>query len=208
MVVGKTVWVDDRTQIRQLSEKRVGSRNRGDRHQLGSSEGVQRKCLTRRSAVQLRWGEMHNGNRNPRRGGGDCAPSVGYRGFACRLACNHHEICPSRGAERLSPRASGKKSRGSRPRVGIDENDVGIPRGASMLKCVVENDDIHTLRNRFPDSTPAIRCFDDRDTRIQPFVHQGFITAVATQHDPGFCAPLGEAGRYPGGHRGLSGAAD
>jgi hypothetical protein len=77
-----------------------------------------------------------------------------------------------------------------------------------MLKGVVENDDIHALRNRFPDSTPAIRGFDDRDTRIQPFVHQGFITTVAAQHDPRFCALLREAGRYPGGHRGLSGAAD
>ena len=77
-----------------------------------------------------------------------------------------------------------------------------------MLKRIVENDDIDTLCNRLPDSTRAIRRFNHRDARIQAFVHQSLISAVAAQNDSGFRTLLGQAARYPCGHRGLPRTAD
>lgn len=208
MVIGETVWADDCTKIRQLPEERVGSRHCCNRHQFGPSERVEWKCLTGRRAVQLRRREMNDRDWNLGRGSGDSASRVGYCRCARCLACYHHETCAARGAERLSPRPCRKKARRSRPRVGIDQHDVGVSGGASMLKRIVEDDHVDTLRNRFPNASPAIRRFNDGHTRIEPFVHQSFITAVATQNYSGFCALLREAARYPGRHRRLSSAAD
>jgi hypothetical protein len=49
-----------------------------------------------------------------------------------------------------------------------------------MLKRIVEDDKIDTLRDRFPDSARAIRRFNDWHPWVQPLVNQSFITAVAT----------------------------
>jgi len=50
----------------------------------------------------------------------------------------------------------------------------------SVLKRIVEDDHVDTLCNRFPNASRAIRRFNHRHARIQPLVHESFITAVAT----------------------------
>ena len=69
------------------------------------------------------------------------------------------------------------------PAVGTDHDDVGDAARATMLKRIVENDDVTALLFRLRAARNAIGRDDDGNVRVQHAVHERLVLSVATQHD-------------------------
>jgi hypothetical protein len=99
---------------------------------------------------------MHYGNRNLRRCGGESAP-CGFNGrLVSGLSRDDDETRASCGLEWLAPRAGWEQSRRAGPRVRIHEQDIRVSSGSAMLKGIVEDHDVRSLRDRLSDSPRAI----------------------------------------------------
>src|SRR5437762_3260631 len=140
VMIGETDWANDRAKLRELLEKRVGMRDGGDRRQISSLQCVQGQRLPGRSAGKTGWSEVHRRLRYLWCHIRQRAPDILDRGSIGNLAGHNDERRATRRSQRLAPRARGKQTGRSSPRVGIDQNDISVSAGASMLKCIVEDD--------------------------------------------------------------------
>src|SRR4051812_1185519 len=155
-MVGKTERPDDRTELRELSEKRIGLGNGSHRRKISALHRVEWQRLARRSTNELPGSEMHCRDWYTWRGVGQRTRYVGNDRFVGRFPGDDHESCATSGAERLAPRAGGQQPRPPCPSVRVHQQHVAIATGASMLERVVENDDGRTLRDRLANPTHAI----------------------------------------------------
>jgi len=55
-----------------------------------------------------------------------------------------------------------------------------VARGSAVLKGVVEDHDIRSLRDRLSDAARAIRRHNHRDIRVQSLMDESFVSAIAS----------------------------
>jgi hypothetical protein len=76
-----------------------------------------------------------------------------------------------------------------------------------MLKRVVEDHDINSLGDRLSDTAHPIRGRNDKDSLVQPLVHENLVTTVSTQDDRGNETHSSESAGEPRGDGRLPGPA-
>ncbi len=167
----------------QLSEERFWTRDRRDRREVGALHRVQRQRLTGSSAVKVSGEQMQYRNRNVRRSGRNCPTRGFHQRSVGSLSRDDHQVGASCRVKRLTPRAGREEPWRTRPRIRVHEEHVHVSASAAMLKCIIEDDDIDTLRDRLSDAARAIRRDDHRDSWIQPLMHDRFIVTITTKHD-------------------------
>jgi hypothetical protein len=77
-----------------------------------------------------------------------------------------------------------------------------------MLEGVIQNNDIGSLRDRFPDTAWTIARCDHRNVGIQSLMNERFVPAITSQHNRGLDSALRQSARDPGSDRSLSGPAN
>ncbi len=106
---------------------------------------MKRKRLTSRSASQIAWREMRDGDWHVRRDVGECTLHISDGGLFRDLSCDDRESGPASGAKRFAPWPGGKESRFSCPGVSVHQQNICVPPSSAMLECIIENNDIDTL---------------------------------------------------------------
>src|SRR2546423_5303536 len=148
-------------------------RDPGDGRQVGSREGLKRQRLARRSTCQPRWTYVYHSSRNTRCGISERAFDLGDCLVARDFARDDEQRRATRRSQRLAPRAHRKQTWPSAPGIGAHEHDVGVAPRSKMLKRIVEDDDINTMRDCLANSPYAIRRSNDWHSRIEALVHPG-----------------------------------
>jgi hypothetical protein len=124
--------------------------------------------------------EMHDCDWNARRRRCDGAPRGIDRRSAGSFPRDDDEARASRGPERLAPRSGRKEPRRTGPRIRIHEQDICVPSGTAVLKSVVKDHDIRSLRDCLSDATRAIRRHNHRDACVQALMHDRFVAAISS----------------------------
>src|SRR5438105_2171496 len=75
-----------------------------------------------------------------------------------------------------------------------------------MLKCVIQNHDVDTLRDRLSNTAGTIRRRNNGNAFVQPLVHHYFVPAITAKHNSWDRTTLQQLTGKPGGNRGLTGA--
>ena len=207
-MVGKALRSDDSAEVGELPEKGIRMRDRRDRNKVGALQYAERQSLSGSSASQLARREMRSCDGHLRRRVGQGASHILYRRSVRSLAGNDHQIGAPRRPKWLAPRPRGQQPRGSRPGVGVDEDDVGVSRRSPMLKRIVEHDHIDSLSNSFAYSANTVSSSDDWNTCVQSLMHNCLVAAVSAQDDSRFQAFRRKSFRTPRRDRCLAGTPD
>src|SRR5450756_2427629 len=166
---------------------------------------MERKNLTGRSAFQIAGCEVRNRDGHARSCVSESALHILHRGSVCRFSRDDYERRPTRSAKGLAPRPGGKKSRPPHPCIGAHEQNIGIPPSPAVLKRVIEDDDIHALRDCLTDPAHAIGNRDDGDSLVESLVHDCLVTPVTAKDDRWSGAFLQESASEPRGNGRLAG---
>ena len=93
------------------------------------------------------------------------------------------------------------------PAIRAYEDDVRNTTGSSVLKRIVENDDVAFLSLRLFNTNEPIRRNDDRNVGIQRPMNEGFVLSVPTKDDRRLRTRAAKPAREVRSQRSLPGAA-
>src|SRR5438093_12723317 len=125
-MVGKAERSNDRAQVSELLEEGLWFCNRSNRREISSSYHVKRKRLTSRSASQIAWREMRDGDWHVQRDVGECTLHIGDGGLFRDLSCDDRESGQASGAKSCAPWPSATESRSSCPGVCVNQQTICV----------------------------------------------------------------------------------